>query len=53
MTKTSTCIALLFSGVLLWCCSKENGRPEVIDSTVRDSGMDARITVARTPKRPS
>lgn len=50
MTKTSTCIALLFSGVLLWGCSKENSRPEVIDSTVRDSGMDARITVAQDAK---
>lgn len=50
MTKTFTCIALLLSGVLLWGCSKENGRPEVIDSTVRDSGMDARITVAQDAK---
>ncbi len=50
MTKKFTWFAILFTGLLLSGCSKDKTPPEVIESTVQNSGMDDKVKVETNAK---
>lgn len=50
MAKKFTWFAILLTGMLLSGCSKDKTPPEVIESTVQNSGMDDKVKVETNAK---